>query len=139
MPVKKSKYMRDKEYRKRIKASVKKYQESEKGIATRKRAMAKLKEKKPDYIKNYMKDRRKWADANNICLRCFKRKQLKGIKTCKICHDKEMEKQAKYRKKNSLLINKNMKKRREIAKEKGICIKCFKRTALPGKSQCAMC
>ncbi len=80
-----SKYNTNKKYRECVKRCVKKYRATEKGIITTQRALKKLKDVYPDYMKDYMKKRRSEAKIQGICCRCLKRKAIKGMVLCRIC------------------------------------------------------
>jgi hypothetical protein len=83
----KNRYHTDEEFRKRQIDSIKKYQKTKKGIATRKRAADNLKIRNPSYYADFMKARRKEAKKNNICTHCFKNKARKGKHECRQCSE----------------------------------------------------
>jgi hypothetical protein len=132
-------YKKDSKYRERIKESVKKYQKTEKGQLARARAAQLLKERYPDYIKEYMRKRREIADKKGLCIRCLKNRQEKRYKTCAACRAKDKAKSDRFRENNPKYYPKIFKKKREEAKKAGICIRCFQRKAAKGKTHCGPC
>lgn len=79
----KNRYHNDEEFRKRFIECVKKYNQSEKGKATRlKRALNK---KATGYYKEYMIKRRAEAREKKICQQCLKRPARENKTMCELC------------------------------------------------------
>ena len=68
-----------------INDSMRKYISSDKGKETKRKYFLKHKKKLREYVKSYMKNKRKEAKKKKICLRCFKRKVVPGKTICVVC------------------------------------------------------
>lgn len=81
----KKRYQEDKEFREMVKGYIMKYQKTEKGKDTARRAREKRKRRYPDYMGDYCRKRRENAIKNGICTYCYKRKAKEGKKQCSVC------------------------------------------------------
>ena len=88
-----------------------------------------------------------WYKKNRVCVRCHNKAASKDSVMCLDCKDKQAIATMKYRSKLSEFqkveqSEKNryyMKIRYARAKESGICVRCFKNKARPGKTTCQYC
>lgn len=135
----KERYENDTEYRNRLKESIRKYRQSEKGKLSEKRAREKCKQMHPHYIRDYMRKRRSLADEKNVCIRCLKNPRDENYKTCAICRKKSEDKTKRYYSRHPKAKTKFFKMKREEARKKGLCTTCFERPAEPGKKRCKIC
>ena len=87
-----------------------------------------------DYIK---------AKREGICVRCFHAKAVPGLAQCADCLEKEATKKAKCsdeKKKHISEVRRTLRnKKRQQAREGGICTICFKRKAVENGTTCEIC
>src|SRR3990167_10696012 len=77
-----------KKYKSVMLKAIKKYRKTEKGKIARAKADKNFRKKNPEYMPTYFKKMQKKCRERNICLHCYKRKAVKGLKLCKICREK---------------------------------------------------
>lgn len=96
-------------------------------------------EKRKEYYRNYMKERRDWYRSHSCCTECGQQDAytLGGRRYCFDC----TEKKALCIKSEESKHNKSEyeKKRTQTAIEQGVCVRCKKRKAIDGRKQCAIC
>ena len=90
--------------------------------------------KRSDYIK---------AKREGICVRCFHAKAVPGLSQCADCLEKEATQKAECsdeKKKHISEVRRTLRnKKRQQAREDGICIICFKRKAVENGTTCEIC
>lgn len=69
------------------KKNMREYFKTEQGQLVHKKANEKFKNKNPDYLKIYMKNRRIECKQKGICTRCFKRETREKFTTCQYCYE----------------------------------------------------
>ena len=97
--------------------------------------------KHPNYLKNYLKYRRKLAVKFGTCMRCLKNPAKEGYVLCDECRDKKKKWLNTGNNKEKLhdYMNTYMKNKRIEAKKNGMCQKCFNNIAIKNESMCTIC
>jgi hypothetical protein len=82
-----------------------------------------------------------WYKSHGICPRCGQADAVKDKVYCLNCLDKEAVSTMMYRVTHDTKEKNRMfcKTRYYMAKENGICVRCFKRKARQGKAICQIC
>mgnify|MGYP006874657936 CR=1 FL=1 len=89
------------------------------------------------------KERREWYKAHGICANCGCEKARPGFATCYVCKAREIEHNRqnwqrnghKYKEKNRI----HSKELYDSRKKLGMCTKCGKVQAKPGRAKCEKC
>ena len=82
---------------------------------------------------------REWYKAHGICPTCRQRDAAIGFVQCPECIERESQYQAKYRERDREAYNAKRREERQRAKDLGICPKCQRNQAAPGKIMCKTC
>ena len=96
-----------------------------------------------DRINAATKKQREEVATRGVCPRCGKRKLWGDEKECIECRAEAAGRQAEWREKNSEAFREShaiwSKKTYSKRREAGICTRCGKRPAAPGKAMCGIC
>ena len=94
-------------------------------------------------VADYQRDTRKFYRENGICTSCGKEKVFGDEIQCPDCKAKHKAQRKPLSEEQKERYNKNFRKQQrslyQERKEQGICTKCGKRKAMPGKAKCGIC
>lgn len=85
------------------------------------------------------KERYYWYKSLGICVRCGQAPSAKGRVCCLNCLDKNAISAIRYKSKHPMQNMLDCRKRYYIARELGICVRCYKNNAREGKAICEKC
>jgi len=86
-------------------------------------------------------NRYEWYKSRGICPRCGCKDAVKGKVYCLDCLDKQAVATMQYRATHDTTEKNRVgcRERYYKAKADGLCVRCFKRVARPGKTSCQIC
>lgn len=91
-------------------------------------------------MSEYQKQYRSMRKSARLCIRCGKKEAVEGLTQCEICRQREMyHHKRKITEAQKIKNKENAKKRYNERKKNGICVRCGKNKAIPGKVRCLDC
>lgn len=98
---------------------------------------------KPQYNKQYMKERRAEAVKNGDCADCYHMKDREGRTNCQTCQSKRNARESKRHQEQKEIqrarVRKSLAKRRARMKEMGMCVDCSRAPRSEGHTLCMEC
>lgn len=91
------------------------------------------------YYKGLRKEEYDFYKSQGICVRCHKNAAEPNRVMCLECADKERDNAKKKRAKDMIKVRSRDLDKYYKMKERGICVYCKKRQAVPGKTKCHQC
>ena len=94
-------------------------------------------------VRAYRSENKEFYRENHLCTECGKNKVPDGERTCPECRAKKNESRKTLNETQKIRCNENFRKQQNfLYKERsdaGICTRCGKRKAMPGKKKCGIC